>query len=214
MTDIRSVSSEVEVGADPATAFLAFTEELDLWWVRGPINFWSDAHRVIEVRCEPGVGGRIMEILDSPDSGEVFVRARIAEWEPPERLCFDSAQDDVSTEVTFTPTTSGTLVRVLHSVPAGGDDNGGTSWSRVVPRWFGDSVGRRDRCPPRGRRRCSAVLGRLLRQACSRPRTSWPEPSDSRRLTTYPRRNTIPTSGTATTGSSSASATRCFICFR
>jgi uncharacterized glyoxalase superfamily protein PhnB len=147
VTDIRSVSSEVEVGVDPATAFLAFTEELDLWWVRGPINFWSDAHRVVEVRCEPGVGGRIMEILDSADSGEVFVRARITGWEPPGRLCFDSAEDDVSTEVTFTPTTSGTLVRVLHSIPAGGDDKGGTAWSRVVPRWFGDWVGRRDHVP-------------------------------------------------------------------
>ena len=32
------VSSEVEVAVDPDTAFAAFTEELDLWWVRGPIN--------------------------------------------------------------------------------------------------------------------------------------------------------------------------------
>ena len=37
----RTVSSEVEVGVDPEvafTAFTAFTAELDLWWVRGPIN--------------------------------------------------------------------------------------------------------------------------------------------------------------------------------
>ena len=31
------VSSEVEVAVDPDTAFAAFTEELDLWWVRGPM---------------------------------------------------------------------------------------------------------------------------------------------------------------------------------
>ena len=35
------VSSEVEVAVDPDTAFVAFTEELDLWWVRGPINHYA-----------------------------------------------------------------------------------------------------------------------------------------------------------------------------
>ena len=64
MTEALTVSSEVEVAVDPATAFRAFTEEMDLWWVRGPINFWSDGGRVVEVRCEPGVGGRIIEVLD------------------------------------------------------------------------------------------------------------------------------------------------------
>ncbi|HEY2332828.1 MAG TPA: VOC family protein [Acidimicrobiales bacterium] len=147
MTEATSVSSEVEVGVEPAVAFQAFTEELDLWWVRGPINFWSDGSRVVAVRCEPGVGGRIMEVLDSPESGEVFVRAHITAWEPPARLCWDSAQDDVSTEVSFTPTPSGTLVRVLHTVPVDGTDSGGTAWSRVVPRWFGDWVARRDAVP-------------------------------------------------------------------
>ena len=47
---------------------------MDLWWVRGPINFWSDGGRVVEIRCETGVGGRIMEVLDGPD---VLERARI-----------------------------------------------------------------------------------------------------------------------------------------
>ena len=45
MTQALSVSSEVEVAVDPATAFRAFTEEMDLWWLRGPINFWSDGAR-------------------------------------------------------------------------------------------------------------------------------------------------------------------------
>ena len=40
-----------------------------------------------------------MEVLDRPDSDDVFVRARITVWEPPARLCWDSAQDDVVTEV-------------------------------------------------------------------------------------------------------------------
>lgn len=147
MSEAPSASSEVEVAVDPDTAFRAFTEEMDLWWVRGPINFWSDAHRVVEVRCEPGVGGRIMEVLDRPDSDEVWVLARLTGWEPPRRLSWESEHDDVSTEVSFTATERGTLVRVVHTVAEDGDDHGGSFWSRVVPRWFGAWVERRDLVP-------------------------------------------------------------------
>jgi hypothetical protein len=35
------VSSEIEAAVDPDTAFTAFTEELDLWQVRGPINHFA-----------------------------------------------------------------------------------------------------------------------------------------------------------------------------
>ena len=63
MTEARSVSAEVEVAVDAATAFGAFTGEMNLWWVRGPINFF-DASRAVAVTCEPGVGGRILEVYD------------------------------------------------------------------------------------------------------------------------------------------------------
>ena len=46
------VSSEIEVAVDPDMAFTAFTEELDLWWVRGPINHFAGGHAVA-MRCEP-----------------------------------------------------------------------------------------------------------------------------------------------------------------
>jgi len=145
MSDAVSVSSAIEVAVDPATAFTAFTEEMDLWWQRGPINFYADGGRVVEVRCEPGVGGRIMEIFDDRESGEVLERARITVWEPPARLGWSSSLDDVETEVTFAPTDEGTLVTVLHTIPAGGVDKGGTAWSRVVPKWFGAWCAQRDR---------------------------------------------------------------------
>ena len=144
MTEARTVSSEVEVGVEPATAFTAFTEEMDLWWVRGPINFWSDGGRVVEIRCEPGVGGRIMEVLDGPD---VLERARITRWDPPDRLAWASSLDDVETEVRFAATAGGTRVTVEHIIPAGGRDKGGTAWSRVVPGWFGAWCAKRDRVP-------------------------------------------------------------------
>jgi len=147
MTEAQTVSSAVEVAVDPATAFKAFTEEIDLWWVRGPINFWSDGGRVVEVRCEPDVGGRIMEVLDDPDAGEVLELARITLWEPGARLAWASSLDDVQTEVSFLPIEGGTRVTVEHLVPAGGKDKGGTAWSRVVPKWFGAWCAERDRVP-------------------------------------------------------------------
>jgi hypothetical protein len=41
MSEARSVSAEVEVAVDPSPAFGAFTGEMNLWWVRGPINFFA-----------------------------------------------------------------------------------------------------------------------------------------------------------------------------
>jgi uncharacterized glyoxalase superfamily protein PhnB len=145
MTEAQTVSSQVDVAVDPATAFKAFTEEMDLWWVRGPINFWADGGRVAEVRCEPGMGGRIVEVLDDPAVGDVLERARITLWEPGARLAWASSLDDVQTEVSFVAVAGGTRVRVEHVIPAGGLDKGGTAWSRVVPKWFGAWCARRDR---------------------------------------------------------------------
>jgi uncharacterized glyoxalase superfamily protein PhnB/uncharacterized protein YndB with AHSA1/START domain len=147
MTEALTVSSEVEVAVDPDTAFHAFTEEMDLWWVRGPINFYSDGGRVVEVRCEPGVGGRIVEVLDDPAAGEVFERARLTQWEPGVRLAWESDLDDVQTEVRFAPIDGGTRVTVEHVIPAGGTDKGGTAWSRVVPNWFGSWCAIRGQVP-------------------------------------------------------------------
>lgn len=145
MTDEQTVTSEVEVAVDPVTAFMVFTEEMDLWWLRGPINFSSDGGRVVEVRCEPGKGGRIIEVLDDPAAGEALELARITHWEPGVRLGWASSLDDVQTEVRFVPVKGGTRVTVEHVIPAGGKDQGGTAWSRVVPKWFGAWCAKRDR---------------------------------------------------------------------
>lgn len=147
MTETLTAASEVEVGVDPVTAFMAFTDEMDLWWVRGPINFFGDAARVVEVRCEAGVGGRILEVYDDRQGDNHLERARITAWEPGVRLAWDSSVDDVRTEVRFEPTRAGTRVVVEHRMPAGGQDHGGTSWSHVVPVWYAAWVARRDRVP-------------------------------------------------------------------
>ena len=136
------VSSEVEVAVPPNVAFAAFTEELDLWWVRGPINHWA-AGRLREMRCEPGVGGRLLEVYDD----DVLELARITDWQPGDRLAWSSSVDDVETVVTFEPSEAGTVVRVVATIPSGGADRGGTSWTRVVPKWFGAWCARRADAP-------------------------------------------------------------------
>jgi uncharacterized glyoxalase superfamily protein PhnB len=133
VTEARSVSSEVEVGVDADTAFTAFTVEMDLWWVPGPINYY-DAARAVAHRCEPGVGGRLLEVYDE-DTGEALELGRITVWEPGAHLAWRSSTDDVHIDVRFVPSGGGTTVRVEGRIPADGEDRGGTSWVRVVPPW-------------------------------------------------------------------------------
>lgn len=142
---MTSTAVSVSVGVDPATAFAAFTEELDLWWVRGPINYF-DAARAVGMRCEPGVGGRLIEVYDEA-TGEGRELGRITVWEPAGRLAWKSSVDDVEIDVRFVPTDAGTDVRVEATIPDGGADRGGTAWVRVVPKWFPAWCARRDTAP-------------------------------------------------------------------
>jgi uncharacterized glyoxalase superfamily protein PhnB len=141
----RTISAEVEVAVDPDAAFYAFTAELDLWWVRGPINH-HDAGRALEMRCEPGVGGRLLEVYDDA-SGDALELARVTVWEPGARLAWRSSIDDVTTEVRFARSARGTIVRVTARLPADGQDRGGTAWTRVVPKWFGPWCASREQVP-------------------------------------------------------------------
>lgn len=145
MSDPRSITSDVEVAVDPHTAFTVFTEEMDLWWVRSPISFYDGA-RAVAQRCEPGVGGRLLEVYDD-GSGDVLELGRITVWDPGRRLGWRSSVDDVEIEVRFVATAVGTNVTVEATIPAGGRDKGGSSWVRVAPPWFGSWVARRDTAP-------------------------------------------------------------------
>jgi uncharacterized glyoxalase superfamily protein PhnB len=145
MSDQTSRSSMVEVAADPLTAFTVFTDELDLWWVRGPINAY-DSGRLVEMRCERGVGGRILEVYDAA-SGEGLELARITVWEPGARLAWQSSLDEVAIDVLFVPSGGGTIVRLEATVSEGGQDRGGSSFVSVTPPWFGAWVKRRGETP-------------------------------------------------------------------
>ena len=145
MSGARSSSSVVEVAASPLTAFTAFTDELDLWWVRGPINAY-DSGRLVEMRCEHGVGGRILEVYDA-ERGEGLELARITVWEPGRRLAWKSSLDDVTIDVSFDASAGGTIVRLEATVSEGGEDRGGSSFVSVTSSWFGAWMDRRETAP-------------------------------------------------------------------
>jgi uncharacterized glyoxalase superfamily protein PhnB len=165
MSEPRTRESTVEVSADPQTAFRAFTDELDLWWVRGPVNAY-DSGRLVEMRCEPGVGGRILEVYE----GDALELARITAWQPGERVAWKSSLDDVSIDVRFEPTDAGTLVRLEATVTESGEDRGGSSFVAVTPAWFGAWMRRRDTAPrePHELARLGLTLGYARPAAAAR----------------------------------------------
>lgn len=75
----------VTVDAPPAEAFRLFTEEVDLWWRRGPKYRHFGGERAL-VAIEPREGGRVFEQL-GPD-GPVHVLGEVLAWQPGERLMF------------------------------------------------------------------------------------------------------------------------------
>ncbi len=116
-----SVRVTVTLRADPATAFSVFTWETDLWWRKGPKFRASGAHPGLLI-FEPGVGGRLIETVDSPSGSRGVVTGEITAWDPPARFAFtwrppNFAPADPSTivEVSFDPVGSGTRVTLVHS---------------------------------------------------------------------------------------------------
>ena len=131
----RSATAEAEVATDPAGAFAAFTEEIDSWWVRGAINFF-DAARAVEMRIEPGVDGRVLEVYE----GDALELGRITVWEPGARLAYRSSVDDSDVDVRFEPVEGGTRVRVTQTLVPGGEKMF-DFWPRTLA-WFGSWFGK------------------------------------------------------------------------
>jgi len=144
LTDLPAVSCTVDVDTDPHSAFVAFTDEMDNWWMRSPISYYDSA-RAIARRCEQGVGGRLLEVYDD-DTGDALEIGRITIWEPGARLQWKSSVDDVEVDVRFVAQGDGTNVQVHARVLPGGnpDVTGSFSFVRMVPDWFVKWCGRRD----------------------------------------------------------------------
>jgi uncharacterized glyoxalase superfamily protein PhnB len=115
----KSASAAVEVAVEPMTAFTAFTDEIDSWWVRGPINFF-DSGRAVAMRIEPGVGGRVLEVYDDAQ-GDALELGRITVWEPGTQLTYRSLVDDTEIDVRFDAVEGGTRVRVTQTLLPDGE---------------------------------------------------------------------------------------------
>jgi uncharacterized glyoxalase superfamily protein PhnB len=152
----RSVSAAVSVGVEPMAAFTAFTDEIDFWWVRGPINFF-DSGRAVAMRIEPGVGGRVLEIYDDARD-DVLDLGRITAWDPGARLAYRSLVDDTEVDVRFEPVEGGTRVRVTQTLVPGGEQ-AFFFWPTVL-RWLVPWCDERDGAPraPREIARLSIAL--------------------------------------------------------
>ena len=115
----RSASAAIEVAVEPMSAFAAFTDEIDSWWVRGPINFF-DSGRAVAMRVEPGVGGRVLEVYDDA-RGDALELGRIEVWEPGARLKYRSLVDDTEVDVRFDAVEGGTRVSVTQALVPDGE---------------------------------------------------------------------------------------------
>jgi len=145
--DRATVSALVKV--PQATAFEVFTQEIDLWWRKGPK--FRFGRQPGSLKFEPSLGGRLFESFPSESGTHVREVGRVTVWEPPARLVFTwrnvNFADDESTEVEvlFEPSESGTLVTVQHrgwgairaDHPARHGLQG-ADFSRMIGLWWGD----------------------------------------------------------------------------
>jgi Activator of Hsp90 ATPase homolog 1-like protein len=111
MSPPASIRLSVSVAVDPEAAFEVFTDEIDVWYQRGPHTFAAPA-RAVGIRFEPFIGGHLVEVYDAV-TGSGRQMARITVWEPGHRLVF---VDDRETEVDvrFEPDGAGTRVTLEH----------------------------------------------------------------------------------------------------
>jgi uncharacterized protein YndB with AHSA1/START domain len=106
------------VAADPATAFAAFTDDVDVWWAHRP-SFRSSRAPRGTMRFEGGEGGRLVEIWDEA-AGRLHELGRILVWKPGDRLRFEwrpqlfRPGESTQVDVRFEPVPGGTRVTLLH----------------------------------------------------------------------------------------------------
>ncbi|MET8449026.1 SRPBCC domain-containing protein [Streptomyces sp. NPDC005209] len=143
MSTPATATATVEVACDPATAFDVFTADIGRWWKRGT-RYWNEPDKAQELRFEPQVGGRLVEVNDL-DSGEGFEIGRVLVWEPGQRLVFTWRQGDwdasatTDVEVRFESVEGGTRVTVEHGgwdrVPSAGTgvaEGYGHGWAELL----------------------------------------------------------------------------------
>jgi uncharacterized protein YndB with AHSA1/START domain len=142
----------VAVAVPPTTAFAIFTEDIDRWWRRG-LKYRHSASNSGFIRIEPQLHGRLFESFDADGGAHVIEVGRICAWEPPHRLAFSwrnanyAADEQTDVEVTFEPSSSGTLITVTHSGLASlrsdhpaRHGQQGAAFSRTIGLWWGEQM--------------------------------------------------------------------------
>ena len=118
MKSTDSVTVTTVVSVDPGAAFMVFTEEIDVWWGRGP-RYRFSTDREGTMRFEPGAQGRLIETYDD-DGSDTFEVGRVLIWEPAKRLVFEWRGHDfepgqrTEVEVRFEAIECGTRVTLEH----------------------------------------------------------------------------------------------------
>jgi uncharacterized protein YndB with AHSA1/START domain len=137
------------VAVDPATAFAVFTDEIDLWWRRGP-RYRFRAGQAGRLVFEPGAGGRLVE---RDEAGGEYEVGRVRVWEPSRRLVFGwrgidfAPGEETEVEVRFERVAAGTRVTLEHrgwdalraDHPAR-HGLAGTALASRVGLWWGDQL--------------------------------------------------------------------------
>ena len=141
MTRPASVRVALDVAVDPKTAFDVFTDEIDVWYKRGPHTF-ADPAPAIGIRFEPFVGGRLIEVYDR-ETGEGRAMGRVTVWEPGVRLVFvDGRETEV--DVRFEAEGASTRVTLEHRglerlAPRVAEHHARFGW-QLVFRWYAERM--------------------------------------------------------------------------
>lgn len=147
MSSPDRVAVSTLVAVDPATAFDAFTADIDRWWKRSPRHRFAPGAEGI-LSFEPGPGGRLVESW-GPGPDQSFEVGRVLAWEPGRRLVFEfrfpnfGPGEVTEVEVAFAREGEGTRVNLEHrgwdrlraDHPARGGLEGGAFVSLVGLYW-------------------------------------------------------------------------------
>jgi uncharacterized protein YndB with AHSA1/START domain len=107
------------VRGTPEQVFTAFTQEINLWWQRGP-RFRSSPGEQGLICMESGIGGRVFESWIAEGKETVIEIGRITHWHPPHGLGFTwrnanfAPSEQTLVDVAFTANGTNTLVTVTH----------------------------------------------------------------------------------------------------
>ncbi len=132
---IEPIRKQCELPLAVEEAFDLFTARLDSWW---PLGSHSIAGAEVErVRFEPFVGGRVVEVASG---GTEHSWADVLAWDPPHRfaLSWHPTVDAIAAsivEVTFTPTSRGSLLTLEHGWWEEFGDDGHALRAQYDPGW-------------------------------------------------------------------------------